>query len=83
MWLAMFNRSDQERRWFVLKRPRGDTHEKGHIEVTVTSAAELHVHRAGGTVWGGQAGGTVWGGQQVCDQACRPCNDGDVTVTAQ
>ena len=46
MWLAMFNRSDQERRGFVLKRPRGDTHEKGHIEVTVTSAEELHVHRS-------------------------------------
>ena len=29
-----------------MKRPRGDTHEKGHIEVTVTSAEELHVHRS-------------------------------------
>ena len=26
---------------------------------------------------------TVMGGQQVCNQACRPCNDGDVTVTTQ
>ena len=26
---------------------------------------------------------TVMGGQQVCNQACRPCNDGGVTVTAQ
>ena len=23
------------------------------------------------------------GGQQVCNQACRPCNDGGVTVTTQ
>ena len=27
------------------------------------------------------AKGTVMGGQQVCNQACRPCNDGGVTVT--
>ncbi len=27
--------------------------------------------------------GTVMGGQQVCNQACRPCNDGGVTVTTQ
>ena len=26
---------------------------------------------------------TVMGGQQVCNQACRPCNDGGVTVTTQ
>ena len=26
---------------------------------------------------------TVMGGQQVCSQACRPCNDGDVTVTTK
>ena len=29
------------------------------------------------------AKGTVMGGQQVCNQACRPCNDGGVTVTTQ
>ena len=27
--------------------------------------------------------GTVMGGQQVCNQACRLCNGGGVTVTAQ
>ena len=27
--------------------------------------------------------GTVMGGQQVCNLACRPCNDGGVTVTTQ
>ena len=26
---------------------------------------------------------TVMGGQQVCNLACRPCNDGGVTVTTQ
>ena len=26
---------------------------------------------------------TVMGGHQVCNQACRPCNDGGVTVTTQ
>ena len=26
---------------------------------------------------------TVMGGQQVCNQACRPCNESGVTVTAQ
>ena len=30
-----------------------------------------------------QAKPTVMGGQQVCNQACRPCNDGGVTVTTQ
>ena len=30
-----------------------------------------------------EALGTVMGGQQVCNQACRPCNDGGVTVTTQ
>ena len=29
------------------------------------------------------AKGTVMGGQQVRNQACRPCNDGGVTVTTQ
>ena len=28
-----------------------------------------------------QTSGTVMGGQQVCNQACRPCDGGGVTVT--
>ena len=30
-----------------------------------------------------QAGGTARGGQQVCNEACRPCNSGVVTGTTQ
>ena len=30
-----------------------------------------------------KAKGTVMGGQQVCNQACRLCNGGGMTVTAQ
>ena len=55
--------------------------EKGFVCAKKRNFSGRHTHFR--QQFGHKAKGTVMGGQQVCNQACRPCNDGGVTVTTQ